>query len=278
MDEICIKGLRLFGYHGVYPEEEERGQDFYIDLKLFLSTQAAGISDELEDSISYEEVCEFVTAEFKKKRYRLIEAVAENLSCALFRKYTGLSELELKLSKPEAPLDAVFEDVSVTIRRKKHVVYIAYGANEGDSLRQIEDSIAMIDKDPFCKVVRMTRPIQSTPYGDVVQNDFYNGVLEIYTLYNPVDLMKRLHEIERFQGLDRDKKIHWGPRPLDLDILLYDNEVIDLPGLTVPHRDMVNRDFVMIPLAELAPHVRHPLLGLTIGELAKKPMEKHLRK
>ncbi|MBR1470942.1 MAG: 2-amino-4-hydroxy-6-hydroxymethyldihydropteridine diphosphokinase [Lachnospiraceae bacterium] len=275
MDEIRIRELKVFAYHGVYPRENEQGQDFYINAALRCSTQRAGISDDLEASVSYEEVCELLQREMKAHTWKLLEAAAEHISAVLFAKYALLQELVLEIRKPDAPIDADFASVSVCIRRKRHVAYVAYGANEGDCEQQIEDGIAMLDRDPFCMVARMTKPLKSTPYGGVEQSDFYNGVIELQTVYEPVELLHCLQGIEKAQG--RERKEHWGPRTLDLDILLYDDLVYDSRELTIPHPDMMNRDFVMLPLSQLASHVRHPLTGKTIGEMARLPMERHVK-
>ena len=276
MDEIQIEGLRIFGYHGVYPEEEARGQDFVLSLRLFLSLQQAGLSDGLDKSISYEEVCLFIKDEFNKQRHQLIETVAERLSAALFRKYAGLKELEIKLSKPDAPIDAQFEKVSVCIRRKRHIVYLAYGANEGDCQKQISEGLKMIDDDSFCAIMKKTEPLISTPYGGVEQQDFYNGAVRIWTLYEPHELLRFLHRVEEAQGLDRSKKQHWGPRALDLDIIFYDDLVLDDEDLVIPHPDMAARDFVLKPLAQLAPYFRHPITKKTVAEMAAASVEKHI--
>ena len=276
MDEIQIEDLKIYGYHGVYPEEEARGQDFVLSVRLFLSLQEAGLDDDLDKSISYEEVCLFLKREFNKERHQLIETVAERLSAALFLKYDSLKELEIKLSKPDAPIDAQFKNVSVCIRRKRHTVFLAYGANEGNCEKQIEDGLKMIDEDPFCGVVKKTKPVITTPYGGVEQQDFYNGAAQIWTLYEPHRLLAFLHKVEEAQGLDRSRKQHWGPRPLDLDIIFYDDLILDEADLVIPHPDMAARDFVLKPLAELAPFYRHPITKKTVAEMAAASMEKHI--
>ena len=83
-----------------------------------------------------------------------------------------------------------------------------------------------------------------------------------------VDILVRLHQLE--QAANRERIIHWGPRTLDLDILFYDNEIIDTVELHVPHIDMENRDFVLKPMVEIAPYLRHPVLNLTMEQLLKK--------
>ena len=95
-----------------------------------------------------------------------------------------------------------------------------------------------------------------------------NGALKLRTLLTPEELLDRLHELE--QAAHRERIVHWGPRTLDLDILLYDQMIIDTPVLHVPHIDMENRDFVLIPLTELAPYYRHPVLNKTILQLLKE--------
>ncbi len=276
MDEIIIEGLKIYGYHGVYPDEKARGQNFYLSARLFLSLQPAGLSDELERSISYEEVCLFIKEEFNKTRYRLIESVAEHLSAKLFKRFDRLEGLKLTISKPEAPIDADFENVSVCIKRQRHNVYLAYGANEGDCKRQIEEGLRLIDENEYCGLVKKTDPVISTPYGGVEQDDFYNGAAQIWTVLGPYELLDLLQDIECRCGLDRSKKQHWGPRVLDLDILFYDELVLDSERLVIPHPDMAARDFVMKPLAQLAPFFRHPLTKKTVAEMATAPMEEHI--
>ena len=274
MDEIRIEGLKVFAYHGVLEEESKKGQDFFIDAVLRLSLQEAGVSDDLEQSVSYAEVCKFMAETMRENRFKLIESCAETISAGLFRKYCRLQELELEVKKPQAPIDEEFGCVSVRIFRKRHTAYIAYGSNAGEPEHHIEDGIASLDRDPMCCVKRMSGILRSTPYGGVVQEDFLNGVLELSTLYEPRVLLKKLKEIEKEQG--REETVRWGPRTLDLDILLYDELEMKTDELTIPHPDMCNRDFVMKPLAQIAADVMHPSLHKTIRELADAKMEKHV--
>ena len=119
-----------------------------------------------------------------------------------------------------------------------------------------------------CIVEQVSDYLVTEPYGGVEQDVFLNGALKLRTLLTPEELLDRLHDLA--QAAHRERIVHWGPRTLDLDILLYDQMIIDTPVLHVPHIDMENRDFVLIPLTELAPYYRHPVLNKTISQLLKE--------
>jgi 2-amino-4-hydroxy-6-hydroxymethyldihydropteridine diphosphokinase len=115
--------------------------------------------------------------------------------------------------------------------------------------------------------VEAISPLYTTaPVGPVSQPDFMNGALKVTTDLPPLGLLAVLKALERTAG--RADGVRWGPRPLDIDILAYGDRVVHLPGrLTVPHREMARREFVLRPLADIAPDWRHPVLGLTIREM-----------
>ena len=104
--------------------------------------------------------------------------------------------------------------------------------------------------------------------GNTEQDDFLNGMIELRTYLEPLQLLEKLNEIENNSG--RVRTVHWGPRTLDLDIILFDNVIIDSEKLTIPHYDMHNRRFVLQPLAQIAPYVRHPILKKTASELLRE--------
>ena len=127
--------------------------------------------------------------------------------------------------------------------------------------------------DPCIRLTQVSSYLVTAPYGGVEQDDFLNGAVELETLYDPQELLDRLHEIE--QNANRERLVHWGPRTLDLDILFYDDLVQDDPSLTLPHPDMQNRDFVLRPMAELVPNLLHPVFHKTIGQLLKELPNSH---
>ena len=116
--------------------------------------------------------------------------------------------------------------------------------------------------------MRCSKLLYTKPYGGVKQEDFLNGAIELETLLTPYELLDFLHELEKEAG--RERKIHWGPRTLDLDILFYEDFVSDDPKLTIPHPDMENRLFVLEPLMELCPYYINPINQKSVKQMLKE--------
>lgn len=151
------------------------------------------------------------------------------------------------------------------IERGWHKVFIALGSNMGKRLAYLENAVANLREDSHFREIEVSGYIETAPYGGVEQGDFLNGVLGAETLYSPWELLKRLQKEEALA--ERKREIHWGPRTLDLDILFYDDLILTEKDLVIPHPDMKNRQFVLEPLTELAPHFVHPVYRKTIAEL-----------
>lgn len=268
MDQIVIKGLEIFANHGVFKEEQEKGQIFVVNATLYFDTAKAGRTDELSDSVDYGKVCESIKDFMTQYRMNLLETIANRLARKILMAYPEIEAVTLEIEKPQAPIPMKFENVSVKIHRSWHTAFIAFGSNMGDRLSYINDAIANLKADMRCEVKKVSKFVESKPYGDVEQDNFYNGVLELRTLLEPKELLEFLQAEERHAG--RVRKEHWGPRTLDLDILYFDDMVIENDDLTIPHVDMQHRDFVLVPLSEIAPYKRHPLIGLTSKEMLKR--------
>ncbi|MBO5341246.1 MAG: 2-amino-4-hydroxy-6-hydroxymethyldihydropteridine diphosphokinase [Lachnospiraceae bacterium] len=268
MDQIFIKGLEVFANHGVYKEEQEKGQKFLVNATLYFDTAKAGRSDELTDSVDYGKVCQLINDFMTQYRMNLLETIANRLARKILMAYPELEAVTLEIEKPQAPIPLPFDNVSVKIHRSWHTAFIAFGSNMGDRMAYINDAIANLKADMRCEVKKVSKFVESKPYGGVEQDNFYNGVLELRTLLEPKELLEFLQAEEKHAG--RVRKEHWGPRTLDLDILYFDDMVIETDSLTIPHVDMQYRDFVLVPLNEIAPYKRHPLIGLTTKEMLRK--------
>ena len=267
MDQIKIENLEIYAYHGVFSEEKEKGQKFYINVTLDADLRKAGKTDDLTASTHYGEVALLLHQKMTEQTYDLIERAAEVCAEAVLLQFPLVRGITLELRKPEAPISLPFESVSVVLHRGWKKAYIALGSNMGDSKGHLDGAVEALKNDERIRVLRVADYIITKPYGGVEQDDFVNSAAEIETLYSPEELLDRLHEIEAYH--DRKRLIHWGPRTLDLDIILYENVVMDTPNLIIPHKDMHNREFVLKPMAQIAPYVKHPLLGQTMENLLK---------
>jgi 2-amino-4-hydroxy-6-hydroxymethyldihydropteridine diphosphokinase len=145
-----------------------------------------------------------------------------------------------------------------------HAVYVALGSNLGDREANIKKALALLIETPHLNVRRISTFIENPAVGGPDDSpDFLNAAVELTTTLSPHALMKRLLEIEREMGRTRDKK--WEPRPIDLDLLLFGDQIISDDTLIVPHPLMHERRFVIEPLAEIAPNVVHPTLEIPIS-------------
>lgn len=277
MDQIIVEDLQVYAYHGVYPQENEEGQNFYVSVVLDTDTRAAGMADDLGLSTNYGVVCRFLHTFLTEHTYKLIETAAERAAEALLLQFPHVRQVTMEIKKPEAPITVPFGSVSVKIVRGWRRAYVACGSNIGDKKAHLRAAVDALLTDKKCRVLRVSDWVETTPYGGVEQADYLNGALALETLYTPEELLEKLHEIEKAEA--RERKERWGPRTLDLDILLYEGTVMDTDQLTIPHRDMCNRDFVLKPLAQIAPYERHPVVGKAIVELlaeVEKNGEKHV--
>ena len=261
MDEIRIQNLEVYGHHGVLREENILGQKFLVSMSLGLSLRKAGLSDDIEDSIDYAKVSHLVKEEMEKTTYKLIEALAEHLCESILISFPVVERISLELKKPWAPILLPLDTVSVSMERSRHEVYISVGSNIGDRNTNINNAIELLEKDKKISVLKVSDLIETKPYGVEDQPDFLNGIIYIKTLYDPEELLDVLHAAERDGG--RERKEHWGPRTIDLDIIYYDDIVYESETLIIPHIDMLNRRFVLEPLSKLAPYKKHPVTGIT---------------
>ena len=147
------------------------------------------------------------------------------------------------------------------------VAFIGLGSNMGERQANLEQALTLL-REAGATVTAVSAWRETKPYGVLDQPDFLNGVVEIIWQGTAQELLLACQHIEQQMG--RVRKRHWGERNIDLDILFFDQQIINTPTLVVPHPDIANRQFVLEPLNELAPNLLHPVLQKTIRELYEK--------
>lgn len=268
MDRIIIKDLEFIGYHGVFEEEKKLGQKFLISLELYTDLRAAGIEDDIEKTTHYGYVSKTVEEIFFSKKYDLIESLAEDIARRLLLDYKYIQKVKLEIKKPWAPVGLILNNVSIVIERQWNTVYLSLGSNMGNKKENLENAIINISKLQDTIVTKRSEIIETKPFGYIEQDDFLNACIEIKTLLFPNELLRELLEIERIMG--RERKIKWGPRIIDLDIIFFNKEIIEEENLVIPHPYMEYRDFVLKPLEEINPYFVHPLLNKRVSTLRKE--------
>ncbi len=258
MDLIRIEGLRLMTVVGVLPHEREAAQPLQVDLALHVDLHDAGVSDELDDTANYGAVSEAVASTVTGAEDMLLERLAGRIATvALSFRHVEAVDVRVTKLRPPIPIDVSSTSVEIHRTRQRleipdeHLAYVALGSNLGDRVAMLREAVATLAPQAVSSVYE-TDPVGG-PDG---QGPFLNMVVELRTALDPFALVRRLQRLEEEAG--RQRVVHWGPRTLDCDLILFDDAQISSEFLTVPHPRFAERRFVLEPLAELAPHLCPP--------------------
>lgn len=286
MDIIHIKNLEVFANHGVFEEENSLGQKFIINADLYTDfsgavgqrvfteglLEAGYTPENLDESIDYGVAAQKIAAFMTNDTYELIETAAQRLANYMLTSIPHLKKVHLELKKPWAPVKLPLETVSVELTRGWHRVYLSLGSNIGEREIYLQNALNAL-RNNSCILLDKVSPIYETePYGGVEQQSFLNCCAAIDTILEPEELLDFLHIVEAVNN--RTREVHWGPRTLDMDILLYDDLIMHTERLCIPHIDMHNRMFVLKPLSDIAPYAYHPVKRAVVQELLAKLTEK----
>jgi 2-amino-4-hydroxy-6-hydroxymethyldihydropteridine diphosphokinase len=152
--------------------------------------------------------------------------------------------------------------------QKLNIAFIGIGSNEGDKVSNIKSSIDLISELTHCKIEKVSSLYETIPFGDIEQNNFINAVIKISTALNPHVLFNELKSLEKKLG--RVTREEWGPREIDLDILFFNDLIFSDEIITLPHKGIIYRDFVLIPLIEIEPELIHPVFNKKIIEFVSE--------
>lgn len=264
MDQLHIQDLEIFAHHGVFPAEKELGQKFIISANISYDMTRAATDLDLDSSIHYGILCQQLRDWCQEKSEDLIETVAYKLVQNIFQQYPIISEISLTLKKPWAPVHLPLKTCAITIHRKKVTAFIGMGSNIGDKSSNLKNALEKLEEAGLT-ITKQSSILKTEPWGGVEQDDFANQVIQVETWWTSEKLLKTLLAIELDMG--RVREVHWGPRIIDLDLLLFGQETHYSDSLILPHPYLAERAFVLESLNEIAPHFIHPVLQKSLRQL-----------
>lgn len=147
------------------------------------------------------------------------------------------------------------------------VAFLSLGSNKGDRLSVIQQAVNFLSADNSIEIAAASSFYETEPWGKKNQNWFVNAVIAVRTELSPVELLRVCQDIEARLGRKRESEEHWGERPIDIDILFYDNLILSNEILTIPHKFVHKRAFALVPMLEIKANYVHPVLNKTISEL-----------
>ncbi|HEX2868448.1 MAG TPA: 2-amino-4-hydroxy-6-hydroxymethyldihydropteridine diphosphokinase [Ignavibacteriales bacterium] len=155
-------------------------------------------------------------------------------------------------------------------------IFLGLGSNKGDRLAYLKEAVSKIRADRMTQVDRISSVYETEPYGLKEQNQFLNAVIQISSERSLEELHPWIKSLEKEIGRKEGPK--WGPREIDIDLLFYNDTVFSSQKLTVPHKEVLLRDFVLVPLEEIAPEFEHPVLRKKISEIGTAQLEQLILK
>ena len=255
-DQIEISAIRTVAIVGALPHEREIPQPLQIDLTLDVDLGDAGRSDDLDDTVHYGWVADQVVAVVSESKDVLLERLAARVADEVLT-FDRVEAVTVTLTKLRPPIAVDAASTAVRIsrtrstaavaRQSSHRAFIALGSNLGDRREFLRMGVAGLDR-----VVAVSQVYETDPVGGPDdQGAYLNMVVEIETPLDPFALLRRCQRIEG--EAMRQRVVRWGPRTLDVDIIMYDDATIETADLVVPHPHFAERRFVLTPLAEIAP-------------------------
>ena len=255
IDHVLIEALEVTCIIGVLDHERVTPQPLRIDVDIEIDLTEAGRTDDLSTTVHYGEVAVALADLARGTQYQLLERLAEHMTQVVLG-FPRVRAVELTLTKLQPPIPETIGSTAVRLRRDNprvpsaggHRAIVAIGSNLGDRVAHLDFAIGRLG----AAVTAQSQVFETDPVGGPDgQGAYLNMVVALTTDLDPYALLRWLHRIEADAG--RERLVHWGPRTLDLDLIVYDDVNIADPNLTVPHPRYTERRFVLAPLSEVDP-------------------------
>lgn len=266
-DRILVSNLILHGFHGVFEHETRDGQNFHIDIECHLDLSECGQNDDYSKTVCYGQICDLAAKESDAGPYKLIETLAEKIANRILSDFQLVDETHVQIRKPSAPIQAKFDHVAVEIIRKRQRHFaLSLGSNMGEKETNLNLALTLLGLDDDINITKTSRFYRTKPWGNEDQDWFMNACAIGTTNLRANQLLRRLKETELKIG--RTPGERWGPRLIDIDLLVLDDLHIARPEITLPHPEILSRGFVLKPLAEIAPDLK--IEGISVSEAFKR--------
>lgn len=263
LTHVRVHDLCLFGHHGVHEEENRLGQRFYVSLEVRADLSAAIAGDDYTQAVCYGQLCQSAERVFQAGPCRLIETLAGRIGTAVLADCPAVQDVSVTVRKPSAPVPHAVEDVSVTVtQQREYRVGFSLGANLGEREAVLRAAVEALGHQPGLEIEAVSSFYDSAPWGVEDQPPFVNIAALGRTVLPPQAVLGLCKEIER--SLGRVPGRRWGERAVDVDLLFHGDGTVCHPLLTLPHRHLFDRAFVLEPLAELEPELE--IAGRSVKE------------
>lgn len=268
-----LRGLAYHGYHGVFQHERRNGQAFIVDARL--TYQPGDLDDSLANALDYGRAERVIAQVVEGAPASLLETVVDRIIHALFEHFPNLLAVEVAIHKPRAPLEGAFRDVIVRRQAQRiTTAYLGLGSNLGDRGAYLRQAVAMLGGQSGIRIKAVSPLYETAPREVLDQPAFLNAAISIDTILTPGELLDTCKQIEAMVG--RRPGVRWGPRVIDIDILLYGGLVMRSPTLQIPHPRLTERAFALKPLSDLDPSLELPG-GIPVAQLWTATSEQDIR-
>lgn len=262
--QLKIEGIECSAIIGCCDYELNNYQPVLVNLEIFLKPRA--YNDDISQTLDYNKVCDYTQELVHKSHYQLVESLAIYLANQFLIDYQLISHIKVTLNKPNINgKKARYIECSYS-KSRNYKVALALGSNIHNPPQQLITAIGLLSE--FISEIKTASFYKSAPQGFTDQDDFFNTCISGYTALSPELLLSKIKQIEKIMG--KMEQFINGPRIIDIDILLFETEIHQGQFLTIPHKRMTERDFVLLPLAEIEADWMHPASNLSIKQLVSK--------